>query len=218
MAGSQARNTSDSVAWHRTHTASQTGVVVQEVTQYLGNRIVVDEQRVQDSLRFALLAEVFMRGHHGLRRPADDDSETSAQMESLSVVMGTMEGVVSSARRFERHPHESWKAEVQVSVVVPAAHINHVLTAWMEENAAMRDGWLRERAARQRWPRFVSRLAAVVWQGNCTTLLSQRIRTEVDVDDGLWSGPSTACTSWRALAVPSARWWGTIHAMIAHVL
>jgi hypothetical protein len=184
--------------------AKETGVIVHVMSKYMGKRVHVED--TSDVRQHAFLAELFCtRYHQQFQRDAVAAGEQEASAAKVACVEeGWVPSLVSIDEVRTKTPM-SYKHE---DLVTLAAEVRKHQTQAIPACNAIFGEWRLCLVDRRDFKQHVISLLRLVWQSMCTTLLSRKVRTEEDIDDGTFTTVSKVQVAniFKRLQIPEDQW------------
>jgi len=156
-----------------------TGIVVHIMSQYMGQRIHV--LHVHEPMTFAFLAECFT-----LFFPKCQD-----MLDEKKMLQKRLDRTLGDNRRILREIFDEMAngpdQYEHAALLGISARIKTVTATFKASDDFLLGNWKRCLMDRLRYREHVPELVRLVWQSLCTTVLSRKVRTEEDLDDGTYT-------------------------------
>ena len=161
--------------------AKETGVVVHVMSQYMGQRMHV--LNLQEPMTFAFLAEMFTLFFPRCQNMYDPRARLQRRLDNT--LGGKRKAFKAIVDELVDGGGPAQYGHYKLQGI--AGQIKTLFQGFKEHDQFFLESWERCLHDRRRYREHVPELVRLVWQSLCTTVLSRKVRTEEDIDDGTYT-------------------------------
>ncbi|GMI09227.1 hypothetical protein TrVE_jg1230 [Triparma verrucosa] len=160
--------------------AKETGIIVHVMSQYMGQRIHV--LHIHEPMTFAMVAELFCTFFKDCQDMIGEQDHT--QKLYNKTLLANRDLIRQQFMELSMRGPTHWDHAQLLGI---AGKIKNLYQTFAEPDEFLMTQWVKCLDDRLRYRAHLPELIRCVWQSVCTTVLSRKVRTEEDLDDGTFT-------------------------------